>query len=249
MPKPSTVRKMPSSRRCSIRRTISASVLTPTLKSPSVARMTRLLPSEMKCSLRDVVGELDPGAAGGRAARLQPVDRLAGSSVLSAPLRRRQHQARRAGVDDDGHPVLLAKLLHQRAERLLDQRQLVGRLHRARDVDQEHEVARRQVSGRDATRPGGRSGRAGAPAPRGTTPTSVVHGERVRPLRSGIAIGEVVDQLLDPDRVLRRQRALAQEAADVAVRGRVHVDREGRRAGSMSARGTGSRSRHCTPRC
>ena len=49
VPKPSTVRKVPLSRFSSMRRTISASLEGPTLKSPSVARMTRLLPSSRKC--------------------------------------------------------------------------------------------------------------------------------------------------------------------------------------------------------
>ncbi len=53
-------------------------------------------------------------------------------------------------------------------------------------------------------------------------------GERMAAAVVGIAVREVVDQLLEADRVLGRQRPLAQEAAHVAVGGGVHVDGEGR---------------------
>jgi hypothetical protein len=45
--------------------------------------------------------------------------------------------------------------------------------------------------------------------------------------RLGIVVAEVVEQLLDAHGVLRRELALHQEATDVGVGGRVHVDREG----------------------
>ena len=56
-----------------------------------------------------------------------------------------------------------------------------------------------------------------------------VRGERGTVARRGIVVGEVVDQLLDADGVLRRELAVGQELSDVAVRGRVHVDGEGRK--------------------
>ena len=49
-------------------RTSSPWLVTPTLKSPSVARITRLMPPLMNDAGRDVVGELDAGGAVGRAA-------------------------------------------------------------------------------------------------------------------------------------------------------------------------------------
>ena len=52
--------------------------------------------------------------------------------------------------------------------------------------------------------------------------------ERRAVARLRIVVGEVVDQLLDADRILRRQLALVQEAPDVGVRRGVDVDRERR---------------------
>ena len=46
--------------------------------------------------------------------------------------------------------------------------------------------------------------------------------------RLGVAIVEIVDQLLDPHRIARRQLAVVEEAADIGVGGGVDVDREGR---------------------
>jgi len=59
-----------------------------------------------------------------------------------------------------------------------------------------------------------------------------VHGERrgvgVSELGGRVVVGEVVDHLLDADRVLRGERVLGhEEAADVGVGGRVHVRGEG----------------------
>jgi hypothetical protein len=47
-------------------------------------------------------------------------------------------------------------------------------------------------------------------------------------LRPGIVVVEIVDQLLDPHRVARRQAALVEEPADIGIAGGVDVDREGR---------------------
>ena len=48
MPNPRTVRKTPLLALASIRRTSSPWAVTPTLKSPSVARITRFVPPSMK---------------------------------------------------------------------------------------------------------------------------------------------------------------------------------------------------------
>ena len=75
-----------------------------------------------------------------------------------------------------------------------------------------------------------------------------VHGEGIGAGggRRGVIVGEVVEQLLDADGVRGREHALGEEAADVGVAGRVHVDRErrerlGRRCveGVLGDRGVG----------
>ena len=131
--------------------------VTPTLKSPSVARITRLTPPLMKCSARHLVGELDARAAVGRAARLEPLDRVEDRRRVA---RRGVDGSTRpgvAGVDDDRDAVLRAvSVRRQHRQRRFHQRQLVRLDHRAGDVDQEHEVARRRcgsASIRRACRP------------------------------------------------------------------------------------------------
>ena len=96
------------------------------------------------------------------------------------------------------------------------------------DVDQEDEVARRPpVAGRSAwpVRPI-RASRCSAFQGQPATSTWTANGVVAR--RGRVVVGEVVEQLLDPDRVLRRQRALVEEPADVGVAGGVDVDRERR---------------------
>ena len=176
----------------------------------------------------DVIGELDARAAVGRAAALQLIDRREDLRLLDAR-RRREDQARGPGIDDDRDPVVLAELLDQPLQAPLDQRQLVRLLHRAGDVDQEDEVAGRPLGLVD--RPGGdpdpRQPVIGVP---GTARDLDVHGERVRAgfRWRGIVVGEVVEQLLDADGILGRERVLREEAPDVGVAGRIHVDRERR---------------------
>ena len=65
-----------------------------------------------------VVGELDAGAAVGRPAGPQLLERREDLGLLQAR-RGRQHQPRRPGVDDDRHAVVLAELLDHRLQRRL----------------------------------------------------------------------------------------------------------------------------------
>ena len=148
---------------------------------------------------------------------------------LVAPVarRRRQHQSGGAGVDHDRHPVLRAQLRDQGRERLLEQRQLVGLVHRTGGVDQEHQVGRRQLGLRHIKaldpdhqqlslripRRGGEFGR---------------RAERRRQRgRRRMAVIEVVDELFGAHRVRRRPHALAQHPAHVGVAAGVDVDGEG----------------------
>jgi hypothetical protein len=123
--------------------------------------------------------------------------------------------------------ILLAQLVHQQRERLLDERQPAGALHRAGDVDEEDEVGRGRTphvdfacTERDAQqivpRVPRRGGKLGRDAQR-----------HVSRRRSGVTVREVVDELLDAHGVLGRQRALIEEAAHVGVRRAIDVDGEG----------------------
>ena len=104
-PKPSTERKTPRSRFCSISRTRSPWLVTPTLKSPSVARMTRLTPPSM-----NVLGARCRRRAGCRRRRWssrRPAACRAPRwiSGLAIAGRGRQHEPAGAGVDDDRDAV------------------------------------------------------------------------------------------------------------------------------------------------
>ena len=80
----------------------------------------------------------------GRAAGLEIFER--GQNLLLVIAGRgRQRQAGGAGIDHDRDAIVLAQLLDEQAHRLLDQRQLVRRLHRTGDVDQENQVACRPL--------------------------------------------------------------------------------------------------------
>ncbi len=85
---------------------------------PVVALLLEVLP-------RHLIGQLDPGAARGGAARLEPLEGVE-DLVLPAAGRRRQHQTGRPGVHHDGHPILRPQLVDEQPEGRLDQRQLVG---------------------------------------------------------------------------------------------------------------------------
>ena len=72
----------------------------------------------------------------------------------------------------------------------------------------------------------------------GQSPIAVVTANGLPSRGSRVVVGEVVDQLLDADRVLRRRLALIQEAANVGVRRGVDVGGErGQRLRATSSTG------------
>ena len=148
-------------------------------------------------------------------------------AALSRPGRGRQRQSARPGVDHDRDAIALLELVHEHPHRALHQRQLVVRRHRARHVDQEHQVARRRLAPRHRAPLDADEGQAVVGIPRALRQLGGDR-ERLGPVRLGVGEPEVVDQLLHTDRTRFGQPAFTQEAADVGVRGRVHVHREGR---------------------
>ena len=159
------------------------------------------LGDEVLAGLR--VGEGDAGPAVGRPAGLEVVDRTEDRLLVGAG-GRRQHQARGAGVGDHRDPVAGVHVLDQQAQASAQQRQLVGRTHRARDIDQEHEVARPDLGDRydlalhadlhELVR--------GVPW---TRPDLGVDREGAAVGRLLVVVVEVVDQLLGAHGVDRRQ--------------------------------------------
>ena len=177
------------------------------------------------------VGGLDAGAAMGAVAGLQPVDDTGQRGLARRVHGRgfRQHLgARRVG--DEGDAVAGPKPIQQQAQRPLHQRQLVLGSHRSAHVHQEHEVRRgpRGALERPCLDPHAHQ-LASLPPRR----LRHLHRDRHRMLRTRlrVRIPEVVDHLLHPHGVARRQRPLAQEAPHVGVAGRVHVEAERRKRG------------------
>ena len=176
--------------------------------------------------LRHLVGEHQAGAAVGGSAGFEAPQRVENRGRVAAG-RRRQDQAGVAGIDDDRDAILVGEIRRQHRQRGFDERQLARVDHRARHVDQEDEIARRDVRRVDAPRLKADERQAMRRVPR-TVANRRRDRERLAVARVGVVEGEIVDQLLDPHRVLRRRLSEIQEAADVGVRGRIHVGRKGR---------------------
>ena len=168
----------------------------------------------------------DAGAAIGRAAGLEPIKRgLNGPGFVTRS--RFQHHARIARVNHEADAVRCGQLPGQEFQRGLHQRELVGVLHRAGYVHQEHEVRCRSRALRlPALNPDMQQ--AGLRIPRGRRHFRNDSEGRRRIPRSRIGVVEIVDELFHAYRVLRRQAALVQHPPYVAVGTRIHVDAERR---------------------
>ncbi len=185
-----------------------------------------VVPGRLEVPPGHVVGQLDSFGAGGRAPRLQAVE--GGEDLLLVASRGGgEHQPGGPGIDHDGHPVLRPEAGHHELEGALHQRQLVRFIHRAGDIEQEHQVAGGQLLGIEVLplEPHQEQLVLGVP---GAGAPLEGHREGVAVGRLGIVVREVVDELLHPDRVGGGQGVLVEEAPDVAVARRVDVDREGR---------------------
>ena len=175
---------------------------------------------------RDAVGELDPGATRGGPSGPETSESRLDPSLLGAE-GRRQDEPRGPGVDHDRHAVLLAEGVDEQAHGPLQERELVRGVHGPRDVEEERQVARGQILVVDRAAAQTNEGQAVLGLPGAHTQLGRDREGRA-PFRLRIVVSKVVDELLDADRTLRRELTRREEAAHVGVRGRVHVDREGR---------------------
>ena len=149
----------------------------------------------------------------------------------------REFHAGFAGINDDGHAVALGHALHERAQSLLDERQPFGGLHRAGDVDEENEIARRPFVAREflALERHAQQTMPGIP---GTARGFDVRAERLLVRRRRVTIREVVDQLLNAHRIARRKLIGIQKPPHVCIRAGVHIDGErGERSLARGAEG------------
>ena len=122
--------------------------------------------------------------------------------------------------------VVGPQLVHEQAQRLLHQGQLVRLVHRARHIEQKDQVRGRTLRIADLTALETDPHEAVFGRPRGRGHLEV-RGEGHVARRRRVAVGEIVHEFLDPHGIGRRPLPLGQEAPDIGVRCRVHVHREG----------------------
>ncbi len=173
-----------------------------------------------------LVRELNARAAVGGAAGFQTVDRFE-NRLLAVAAGRRQHETRVARVDHDRHAVAVAQLAGKQLERFTNQRQLVLLLHRAGDVDEKHQVARGPLLAMHFASLQSHAHQHVVAVPRAT---GRFRGDAKRIVagRLRIVVGEVVDELLKPHGIRRRQLAACQIPTHVGIARRVDVDGERR---------------------
>ena len=196
----------------------------PTFQSPSVARITRFTPPLMKFFRAISIRELDARC---RHSSSRPLRAASARRISALSL-----------VDSSTQPLLpayttmatrssVAELVNEQAEALFQKREPLRGLHRAGDIDEKDEVARRAFVLRDfaALEPDADEPVRGRPRARGDFHRG---GERRTALRLRVVVGEVVQQLLDPHRALRRELLLIEETAHDGVARGVHIGAEGR---------------------
>ena len=174
------------------------------------------------------VGQRDSCPAGSAAACIE-LGQCTENRIAVGCTGAREHHAGGPCVYHDGDPVTLVKTLGQHRHRLLDQRKLIRAVHAARDVQQEHEVARGTIGVGDflalqchpnqsmVSRPGAvRDGEMGGEG------MIIALGWRC------VLVVEVVDEFLDADRTRRRALTLVQEPTHVRIARGVHINTERR---------------------
>ena len=173
---------------------------------------------------RLLVGHVDTGAAMRGAARRECLDYRENLSLLIAAGGGQLHTCV-TGIGDDRHRVVFRELLDQHREGLLHQRQLVRGAHRARHVDEKHEVPGGPLAAVDVATLEADANQTPAGVP-GTLGRLERH--RERPVADGlrVVVAEVVYHLLDPYGIRGRQPAGGEKPAHIGIRRRIDVDRK-----------------------
>ena len=114
----------------------------PMLKSPSVAKITRLTAVGVEVLLGHGIGLANALRPGRAAAGLEAIERSQNLRLLRHGCRL-EHGSGLSGVGDDGDAIVRIELRQQHRQGLLDERQPVWGIHRAGRIDQEHKVGAR----------------------------------------------------------------------------------------------------------
>ena len=167
-------------------------------------------------ALSHLVGKFEAALAVGRAVGLQATHGTHDLTPLVAG-HALAHQLLAARIGHDGDAVIGAKLVDEDLERLLEQVELVRRVHGPRHVDEKHQVA--ALGARHILSGGGKAQhqQLGLGIPR-ALPHRGAHREPLARRRCRVVVVEVVDQLLDPHRTRRdlvERPAVAQHPAEV----------------------------------
>ena len=174
-----------------------------------------------------LVRQLDAGPAVGAAPGFQTLQRI--QNFLRLITRgRRQHQAGRAGIYDDGHPVPPIELAHQHLHGFLHEGQLVLGLHRTGDIQQEHQIAGGTVFLHQLAALEPHAQQVVALIP-GTGMQLHMGRKGMRALLwTGVVVLKIIDQLLYAHGIGGRALPILQESPHVAVRGGIDINGEGR---------------------
>ena len=137
-----------------------------------------------------------------------------------------QYDPGRTGVDDDRHRIFRLQLVEQQSNGLFHQRQLVGAVHGARDIQQEYDIGFRPAAGRQVISLDADIDQLVAGFPGGIDDRDVGAERNLLVARAGIVVIEIIHHLFQPYRILLRQIPVVQLTSYKTVGGRVDIDRE-----------------------
>ena len=169
-----------------------------------------------EAGFRQLIGDTDALAACRRTAGLQVLDR--GHDLRLFRSRRWvEHDSDLARIGNDGDAIVGFELVDQKMERALEQRQFVGLVHRARGVDQKNEIGARPLRFRQIVTFDADMEDLGVLVPWRRIDAHAGLERNFAAGRARIGVIEVIDHLLDADRIGLRQHAIIQRVAHDAV--------------------------------
>ena len=143
-------------------------LVTPTLKSPSVASTTRLTPPRDEPFAGRLIRQLDAARRRWSIRRPRAARSPRGCADADRQASSGKDQLGAPGIDDQGDAVAGRQLVDEHPQGRAYERQPVARHHRSGDVDEEDEIARRRAQRWARCDRARRCAATGAPRSRGT---------------------------------------------------------------------------------
>ena len=237
MPKPTVVSSMPRRASRPMRSRIDSGPVAPTLATPSEQRIRRLTAPGPVALVGHLVAEAQPLLGVGRAVGDEPRDRVADRLEVA---RVAQQDAAVRAVDDEPTRSPSSSSSSSRPSARLTRPSRFSRSIEPGDVDHEGEHRALAVGGVDLARLGREAQQAVAIARREGRGRAFGAQREVAAPGRRIAVVEGVDELLDPDRLGRRQMAAGAGSRARACRSRCRRRARRSRARPPRCRRTGS---------